>query len=230
MIEYDVDGALTGFPEHVELYWNAIGTEWNVPIGDPRVTVTAPAAITDLACFAGPQGSRAPCESASGSGSTTAVFTHTALSPRDGLTIVATVPPGAVPATGPVLDERWSFRRAFALTPVTVTSTGCLLALGAGFIVWLVRRERRDRRAAGADGQFPPDTLVPAGTGGDTAPRFGERTGTVAYHPPDGLRPAQVGVLIDQTAGPLDVTATIVDLAVRGYLVIQELPRKHSRI
>ena len=41
--------------------------------------------------------------------------------------------------------------------------------------------------------------------------------------PPDGLRPGQVGTLVDFKANPLDVTATIVDLAVRGYLRIEEL-------
>ena len=46
----------------------------------------------------------------------------------------------------------------------------------------------------------------------------------MAYRPPDELRPAQVGVLIDESADPLDVTASIVDLAVRGYLKIEEIP------
>ena len=43
------------------------------------------------------------------------------------------------------------------------------------------------------------------------------------FVPPDGLRPGQVGTLVDFRANPLDVTATIVDLAVRGYLKIEEL-------
>src|SRR2546421_132068 len=47
---------------------------------------------------------------------------------------------------------------------------------------------------------------------------------TVEFVPPDKLRPGQLGTLVDFTANPLDVTATIVDLAVRGYLVIEEIP------
>jgi hypothetical protein len=35
-----------------------------------------------------------------------------------------------------------------------------------------------------------------------------------------------VGTLIDERANPVDVTATIVDLAVRGYLRIEEIPKK----
>src|SRR5205085_553619 len=39
------------------------------------------------------------------------------------------------------------------------------------------------------------------------------------------LRPGQVGTLVDETANTLDVTATIVDLAVRGFLRIDEIPK-----
>ena len=55
------------------------------------------------------------------------------------------------------------------------------------------------------------------------------RTGPIAvqYAPPDGLTPAEVGTLIDDDAGMRDITATLVDLAVRGYLVIEEQKRDH---
>jgi hypothetical protein len=32
-ITYRVEGALNGFADHDELYWNAIGADWEVPIG-----------------------------------------------------------------------------------------------------------------------------------------------------------------------------------------------------
>ena len=44
----------------------------------------------------------------------------------------------------------------------------------------------------------------------------------VEFQPPDGLRPGQVGTLLDERADPLDVSATVVDLAVHGYLRIEE--------
>jgi uncharacterized membrane protein YgcG len=52
----------------------------------------------------------------------------------------------------------------------------------------------------------------------------GPRVGPVAvqYEPPDGLTPAEAGTLVDEQAAMRDITATIVDLAVRGYLVIEE--------
>jgi uncharacterized membrane protein YgcG len=42
------------------------------------------------------------------------------------------------------------------------------------------------------------------------------------YEPPPGMSPAEAGALIDDTIHPRDITCTIVDLAVRGYLKIEE--------
>src|SRR5690606_37057965 len=48
------------------------------------------------------------------------------------------------------------------------------------------------------------------------------------FSPPDGVRPGQIGTLINEQADVVDVTATIVDLAVRGYLRIDGQPRQAS--
>jgi hypothetical protein len=56
----------------------------------------------------------------------------------------------------------------------------------------------------------------------------GPRTRIPEYEPPDRLRPAEVGLLIDESADPRDLTATIVDLAVRGYLRIEEPPAQST--
>ena len=53
------------------------------------------------------------------------------------------------------------------------------------------------------------DQAVPLLEGGRSAP--------VEFAPPEGMRPGQVGTLVDEQANTLDVSATIVDLAVRGY-------------
>ena len=44
----------------------------------------------------------------------------------------------------------------------------------------------------------------------------------VRYEPPEGLGPAEVGTLVDERVDQRDISATIVDLAVRGYLTIRE--------
>src|SRR3970040_1294152 len=45
---------------------------------------------------------------------------------------------------------------------------------------------------------------------------------TVPYEPPAGLTPAEAGTLMDESVDMRDITATMVDLAVRGYLKIEE--------
>jgi hypothetical protein len=44
----------------------------------------------------------------------------------------------------------------------------------------------------------------------------------MSFEPPNGVRPGQIGTLIDEQADVIDVTATIVDLAVRGYVLVEE--------
>jgi len=224
-IVYRVDAALNGFPEHDELYWNAIGTEWSVPIDRATVRVTTPSDITQVACFGGGRGSRLPCSEADRAG-TVARFSQGGLDAGEGVTVVVGFVKGAVPPPVPVLDERWSFSRAFSVTPATVGTSLALLAALLFGVARLAWRTGRDRRYAGS----PIDAAF-ATAGQDEAVRpsfgpFGAEETPVEFVPPDGLRPGQVGTLVDETANTLDVTATIVDLAVRGYLRIDEIPKK----
>ena len=57
-------------------------------------------------------------------------------------------------------------------------------------------------------------------------PLFERGRAPVEFAPPEDLRPGQVGTILDERANTLDVTATIVDLAVRGYLTIEEIPKE----
>jgi len=45
------------------------------------------------------------------------------------------------------------------------------------------------------------------------------------YEAPDHLRPAELGTLVDERADLRDLSSSIVDLAVRGYLKIKVLPK-----
>ena len=47
------------------------------------------------------------------------------------------------------------------------------------------------------------------------------------YQPPENLTPGEVGTLIDNSVDMRDITASIVDLAVRGFLVIEEQKKDH---
>ena len=44
------------------------------------------------------------------------------------------------------------------------------------------------------------------------------------YEPPQDMSPAEVGALVDDEVDPRDITSTIVDLAVRGFIKIEETP------
>jgi hypothetical protein len=52
-----------------------------------------------------------------------------------------------------------------------------------------------------------------------------EPSGDVRFAPPDGLRPGQLGTVVDESADVVDIVATVLDLAVRRVLVIEELDR-----
>ncbi|MDP2910400.1 MAG: DUF2207 domain-containing protein, partial [bacterium] len=53
-----------------------------------------------------------------------------------------------------------------------------------------------------------------------------EKTIIAQYEPPNNLAPALVGVLIRQSVGVKDILATVINLAVRGYLRIREQENK----
>jgi len=46
------------------------------------------------------------------------------------------------------------------------------------------------------------------------------------YEPPEGMSPAEAGTLLDDSIHPRDITSTIIDLAVRGYVKIEEVADK----
>lgn len=221
-IVYRVRGALNGFADHDELYWNAIGTEWDVGVDRAIVRVDAPARIGRVDCFTGAFGATTSCTSARARGSS-ATFVATNLYPRSGLTIVVAIPPGSVPDPRPILVERWSLARAFQTTPATIGAAAGILLVVAAALALLVWRTGRDRRYRGT----PIDVLHGSVDGADQSVPLLERDRPlVEFAPPDDVRPGQIGTLLDERANTLDVSATIVDLAVRGFLRIEEIPRE----
>lgn len=198
-IVYRVEGALNRFPDHDELYWNAVGTEWSVPINRVSARVVTSTAVSQVACYHGPRGSQLAC-----SRQRALSFEETGLGPREGLTVVVAFPTGAFPPPQPILEERWSLARAFSVTPLTVGLSGTVLLL-ALLVVWLVLRSGRDRRPTGVLGLD------------------GMSTAFAEYRPPDGLPPGLAALLLHEKVRPIDVTATIVDLADRGFLRIDPI-------
>jgi uncharacterized membrane protein YgcG len=218
-ILYSVGGALNAFPDHDELYWNATGV-WPVRLAAASVVVHAPAgSIQKLECFQGPKGSAERC--ASSAARDEAVFKATrALEPDEQMTVVVGLRKGAVAPPHPLLVRKArGVLEFFELSPFVgaVAFFGVLVAAGGvGFLWWEIGRDRHSI-AVHAPTPGAPEERVPL---------FGARPIGVEFEPPDKLRPAQMGLLVDERVDTLDVTATIVDLAVRGYLSIRELAKE----
>jgi hypothetical protein len=224
---YTVRGAPLTFGDHDELYWDAIGTQWPVPIENALVTVKAPARVTRVACFTGPQGFTIPCAGSNMTGKT-ASFREPSLGSGAGLTIVVAMPVGTIqPPPEAVLEKRRTLANAFEVTPLTVGLGGGLAVVGIAGVFLLATRRGRDRRYTGS----AVDAAMGNTSGAEeTVPLLQRVTGPVEFVPPEGIRPGQVGTLVDERANLLDVTATIVDLAVRGWLTITEVdPGAHER-
>ena len=205
-LTYKLRGVLTAFASHDEFYWNATGNQWNVPIDRAAVHVSAPAQVTRAACYAGPTGSTSPCQQG-GITNGVAAFTQTGLGPQEGVTVAVAIPKGVVAVPSPVLEERWTFQRAFPATPAALGVSGGLLLVLAVTGAVIVRAKRRERLP-----MRPQDTM----------PSDGRGQPPVETAPPEGLRPAQAGLLLTGVAGSREITGTIVDLAVHGYLQIED--------
>ncbi|GAB4362375.1 MAG: DUF2207 domain-containing protein [Deltaproteobacteria bacterium] len=197
VISYRVENGLLSFPDHDELYWNATGNGWPVPIDAATAVVTfatdRPPGSLRNACYTGPRGSREKaCEATTDSRG--AVFRATrGFGPREGMTIVLGWDKGIVhpPSAWKMLLYRLNLHENWpvVLPPLTFL-----------FMLRLWYRKGRD-------------------------PRTGHPL-VVAYTPPEEggrpLLPAEAGTLIDERFDPRDLTASVVDLAVRGYLSIGE--------
>jgi uncharacterized membrane protein len=226
LLDYDVRGAMNVFADHVEVFWNMVGPEWDVPVNAVQAVVEAPATATKAACYAGPEGSGLPCDGYRIVGQQV-IFTQAGLPPYEGLTVAVALPKGSVAVPPPILVRRFSLAHAFAVTHWTLAAAFGVLAVGLFGIGYFVWTRGRDRRWVGqVPGLDPPTGTSDGAT--ERRPLFTGPAGAVEFQPPDGIRPGQVGTLVDERADVLDVTATIVDLAVRGYLHIQELPRDHA--
>lgn len=221
-VSYQVTGLIVSdHPEsHLdEFSWSVLGPAWKSRIENVTAEVTGPAGVQRVACFTGPKYDQ-PC-TASSSGDT-ATFSATDQGDGSPMQIVAGFPAGTFGGVKQEKALKPSLSNAFSLNPVSgVAAGGGLLAaiIGLGAIR---RRHARDEVYLG----LTPG-LTPAG--GDEG-RVGAATGktpiAVQFNPPAGATPGEIGTLMDTTADDVDVSATIVDLAVRGYLRIESTGAK----
>ena len=207
-IRYVVNRVITRFSDHDELYWNVTGDEWPVPIRRATATVLLPEAAGDATCYSGAFGSSFKNCSVSKQGTVLVFSTDASLSPASGFTIVTASQKGDID-TPPVLTRIWWFvsdNWPFAF-PVAV-----LLIL-----LWLYWQHGRDEHYKSLfDPSMGTEKLAP----------FTAELVPSTYAPLNDISPAEAGTLIDEAVDIRDIASTIIDLAVRGYLTIEEIENK----
>jgi hypothetical protein len=220
VLTYTVKGAINAFSDHEELYWNAVGDEWQVPIQNATAEVTGPAAVQRVTCYAGPLKSTTPCGQATKDGSS-AKFSTAGIGDGKALTVVVAYPAGSISNPGPILKRRPNIANGLHPTPVNLGGGALVAVLGSAGALFAAYRVGRDRRYVGTLPGLVPGYGEQAVE--ERKPLGDKPPVVVEFGVPDGIRPGQVGTLQDERADVVDVTATIVDFAVRGHLHIKEL-------
>lgn len=195
VITYRVQRAINRFESHDELYWNVTGTEWDWPIHEASVQVQLPAGVV-------PDQVR-----------------HRTFTGRMGSRTTASA-------------ERFEGRSYHAevhdlgpsegLTIVLGLPKGALIPPSAARELWWKLSDNLGYFLAAL---LPILSLVVLSylylkTGRDPGRNLPI---VVQYEPPPKLSPAEVGTLLDETIDTADIVSTVLDLAVRGFLKIEEV-------
>jgi hypothetical protein len=212
VMSYTVTGAVVTIDSGTALRWQML-QGLSAQVDHFTAMVQIPTQFSYIKCTAGSPNSTVPCNFAAAGTEGTQIPTF-----RDGprgegevVAIDIGFPPGGI-ATNEVIDYRWTLGRAFSASPLPLALALGLLALGGVALYGLHRRAGADRNP---DGQISKaGEFVPTGAGQSEFRVVGE------------VRPGHVGTVADERVDPIDVTATLVDLAIRGHLVIMELPRE----
>jgi hypothetical protein len=206
---YDVDNVVADSTEGREVSWPIV-QGYSASIPKAAVTVNVPFA-TWVTCFAGRVGSSMPCTTSQLAESAALQIEQNGIPAGGRLTFLTGLSDQATVQPNAEFKTRWSLGRAFTVDSTTLGLSVLLLGIGvlAAAALWYFRG-----RDAGKTGEGAPERPVLDGADG---PQFAA---------PDGIRPGQVGTVVDETADMVDITATLLDLAVRNYLTIVELPRE----
>lgn len=200
-ITYEVENAILFLKDHDELYWNVTGNAWKAPIREASagVTVAVKGKSKDLwaACYTGRYGSKeAECDHETFDNHGR-FMTKRNLSIGEGFTIAFGWDKGLV--SPPPSWKKFLWRLNLRENWVFL-----LPFLSLAYMVARWYRRGRD-------------------------PKVRESI-RVMYEPPkynnQPLNPAEIGTLIDERLDPRDITATIVGLAVKGYIKIEETKKE----
>lgn len=230
-IAYRIEHALDSYSDHDEFFWNITGN-WPVRIEKVEVAVHLPgAAKATAACFQGVRGSTEPCKPEPAGSTARYQSTRLLRDTIEQMTIVAGWQRGVVTIQPPVFNDSSGISSSAAQPEVRTfgdffTLDATELVLGAFGAVMAISLVLRLWWTKGRDRRFTSVYYLDKSATQEIRPLFSDDTIVVEYLPPDGMRPGQMGVIVDEEADTLDVTATIIDLAVRGYIHITEVPKK----
>jgi uncharacterized membrane protein YgcG len=226
VITYIVIGAINSFSDHDELFWNVDGALWPVPKRVVAASVHVPSgSLRASTCYQGPPLSTEECNHVDSSDAVEFSSTRQ-LGSGEEMSVVASIDQSALTVPPPLLEgrQRQFPQDAFEVTPLIVGLSALLAVLGVGLVAWNWWAHGRDRAyltqhyLASAPSATPDSSTEPE----RTLPLFARETLVVEFGAPQNMRPAELGLILDESADTKDVTATIVDLAVRGFLTITE--------
>ena len=206
---YTVKGAVAKTLNGTEVRFAPL-TGINLPVTQANILFSTPE-VSHVSCFAGAIDSNTPCTLAQIGETSGPTFQQQSLPPGNTVRMVIGFPEGEIAANS-IVEYRKTFKRAFSTDTAQLLTALAILLLGVIALLVLYRLRGRDR--------VDPRRVVPASL-------FSLGTDTrIDFSPPSDLRPGEVGTLIDERIDPVDVTATIIDLAVRGHITIIELAHK----
>jgi Predicted membrane protein (DUF2207) len=228
IVKYHLANVMNPFPDHAEFFYNVFLGD-SVPKDRVKVTVTGPGGVTSVRCVRGSDPGR-DCDSAQAG--QTAVFTVDNLLGNEDLTIATSLPRAGfgelkpdIRAAGSSYDEG----QAKVLTSLALAGGIGAPLVAAGVMGVLVATRGRDEWYAGVTPGLSPGSADAAAPGTVPPPpptpilRGRRPEIAVQFNPPPGVQPGMVGTIIDESADTIDVSATVMDLAVRGFLRIEEI-------
>ena len=216
-ISYIATGVLLSHPDYDELYWNVTGQDWEADIEKVSASVTLPKEkIEVMNCFEGYSGSTLMCSISQNSPTTVSFASTNSLYPQQGITIGVGFTKGIVPIIT-VSPPRTIFDEVQTLPSLITLVVTILGGSGVIFFVWM---------SNGRDLWFRTRRILSSDAKEEYRPFWAFEPLVVEFESPEKLPPAILGVVMDEKADTLDVTATLVDLATRGFMTITEIPKK----
>lgn len=212
-INYTVVGGVSSYESFDEVYANITGNKWPVPIQKSSVIFKLPlAGIIQTACYQGVEGAKESCNFKVESEEEVFFESSRQLEPFENLTVAVGYSKGLVPIlTVEAPKNIWS--EVFSLFSLFLSVLVAIV--GICIVIWVWFKSGRDFWWRD---RFRSDSFARA----ELKPLGGHETIVVEYNAPDHLRPGEIGALLDEKADTIDITATLVDLANRGYLIIAE--------